>query len=89
MLKPRRSTGFFWLVIYLKETEPGLSSVACEPSYYLGKDGNMENTYLVWKPILSHLLYLRIGDNTTWEDTCSKQPIATLSKCQHLKHNHK
>ena len=41
MLKPRKNTDFFFLVIYLKETEPGLKSVACKSWYYLGKDGNI------------------------------------------------
>ena len=59
VLKPRKNTDFFCLVIYLKETEPRLCSVACESLYYLGKDGNMEKKYLVWEPILRHLLYLR------------------------------
>ena len=58
VLKPCKNTIFFCLVIYLKETEPGLCSVACQSSYYLGKDGNMEKKYLLWEPILRHLLYL-------------------------------
>ena len=59
MLKPRKNTDFFGLVICPKVTEPGRCSFVCEPSYYLGKDGNMEMKYLVWEPILRHLLYLR------------------------------
>ena len=58
VLKLRKNTDFFCLVIYLKETEPRLCSVACQSSYYLGKDGNMEKKYLLWEPILRHLLYL-------------------------------
>ena len=41
MLKPRKNIDFFFFVIYLKETEPGLKSVACKSWYYLGKDGNI------------------------------------------------
>ena len=41
MLKPRKNIDFFFFVIYLKETEPGLKTVACKSWYYLGKDGNI------------------------------------------------
>ena len=88
MLKPRKDTDFCYLVIYLKETEPGLCSVACESSYYLGKDGNMEKKYLVWEPIYDiFFIYAGIADNTSWEKTCSKQTVKTLSKCQNKYRN--
>ena len=32
-------------------------------------------------------IYADIGDNTPWEDTCSKEPIKTLPKCQNKYHN--
>ena len=56
VLKPRKNTDFFCSVIYIKETEPALCSVACEFSYYLGKDWNMEKKCLVWEPILRNIV---------------------------------
>ena len=32
-------------------------------------------------------IYASIGDNTPWEDTCSKQPIKLLSRCQNKYRN--
>ena len=45
VLKPRKNTDFFCLKIYLKEEEPGLCSIVCEPLYYLGKARNVEEKY--------------------------------------------
>ena len=43
----------------LKRQNPDYVRVACKPSYYLEKGGNMEKKYLVWKPIFRNLLHFR------------------------------
>ena len=43
----------------LKRQNPDYVRVACRPSYYLEKGGNMEKKYLVWKPIFRNLLHFR------------------------------
>ena len=102
MLKPRKNTNFFCLVIYLEETEPGLYSVACESSYFLGKDGNMEKKYLVWEPTLRHLSLftqasgiiqcgkIRVQSNPLKRYQNVKASIAkSKAQSRYLKHNRK
>ena len=83
MLRPCKNTDLFCLVIYLKESEPGLRSVVANLRIIWEKmviwkrsawDGNLFCTIF--------FIYAGIWDNAPWEDTCSKQPFKTLSKCQ-------
>ena len=43
--------------IFCARQNPDYLSIPCESSYYLGEDGNMENKYLAWEPILCRLFY--------------------------------
>ena len=97
MLKPRKNTDFFYWKIYLKGIEPGLCSVACESSYYLWEKMEIWKRNTWYENLFCSVvfIYAGIGDNTLSKDTCSKQPIKTLSKCRNkyrniksIKHNH-
>ena len=88
MSKPRKNTDFFCLVIYLLQTEADYVAL-------------LVNLHIIWEKMeirkrntcygnifcTIFFIYAAIGDNTPWEDTCSKQPIKTLSKFQNKYHN--
>ena len=89
MLKPRKNTDFFFLVIYLKETQSRLKSIAFESSYYLGKDGNIGKEVLGMVTCFApSSLFTQASGITHRGKICSNQPIKTNPKLTHQKHNH-
>ena len=71
------------MVSYLKETEPGQKSVACESSCYLGKDGNIGKEVLGMGTYFARSsLFTQTSGIIHRGKMCSKQPIKTLLKRQ-------
>ena len=102
VLKPRKNTNFFCLVIYLS-TEPGLYSVACESSYFFGKRWKYGKEPCTWygnlfcaiflftRPLgIIHCEKIRVQSNPLKRYQNVKISIATSkAQSQYLKHNHK